>query len=109
MSTQAKVGIGVGALGVATIALGSYFGLRAMSKWDEAQDHCVDSACDASGVDLHDTAQTSGNVSTALFAVGAAGEGGERVAVRFVGVAADLFGCDCPCDARGGRVALGPP
>jgi serine/threonine-protein kinase len=76
MSTQAKVGIAVGAAGVVAVGIGSYFGLRAMSKWDEAKDHCGGTTlCTRQGVDLHDQAEVSGNVSTVLFALGAAAVG----------------------------------
>lgn len=74
-STQGRIGIAVGAIGIATMAVGGYFGVRAMSKWGEAKDHCVDLACDQSGVSLHDEAQLSGNVSTALMAIGAVAVG----------------------------------
>jgi hypothetical protein len=74
-SSSAKVGLGVGAVGLVTLGIGSYFGLRAMSKWDDAKQHCDGSACDQTGVDLHHTARVSGNVSTALFALGAVAVG----------------------------------
>lgn len=71
LGTRAKVGIGIGALGAVSLIAGSYFGLRTMSKWDESKQHCVGLDCDQTGVDLASTARVSGNVSTALFAVGA--------------------------------------
>jgi hypothetical protein len=71
-TTQGRIGVTVGALGVATLAVGGYFGVRAFSKWSQAKDHCVDRACDQAGVDLHDDARLSGNLSTALVAIGAA-------------------------------------
>lgn len=71
LSTRAKVGIGLGVAGGVSVIVGSFFGLRAMSKWDDSKAHCLELACDQAGVDLASSARVSGNVSTALFAVGA--------------------------------------
>jgi hypothetical protein len=75
LSARAKIGIGVGAAGVVSIIVGSYFGLRAKSKWHDSKAHCDGLACDQAGVDLGSTARVSGNVSTALFALGAVAAG----------------------------------
>jgi hypothetical protein len=75
LSTRAKIGIGVGAAGAVSLIVGSYFGLRAKSKWHDAKSHCDGLACDQAGVDLASSARVSGNVSTALFAVGAVAAG----------------------------------
>jgi len=99
-STRAKIGIGVGAAGAVSIIVGSYFGLRAKSKWDDAKGHCVEQACDQAGVDFASSARVSGNVSTALFAVGvvAAGTGAvlfftsPKLGESRVGVGATPFG-----------------
>jgi hypothetical protein len=78
-SPLAWVALGVG---VAGVAVGSYFGLRTFSKKSDADDHCGSAigekdanACDQRGVDLRDQAKTSGTFSTVGFAVGAAGIG----------------------------------
>jgi hypothetical protein len=71
-TTRGRAGFAIGSVGVATLAVGAYFGLRASSKWSEAKEHCVNLACDRPGIDLRDEAAFSGNVSTALVAVGAA-------------------------------------
>ncbi len=75
LSTRAKVGIGLGAAGAVSFIVGGYFGLRTISKWDESKQHCVELACDQTGVDAASSARVSGNVSTALFAVGVAALG----------------------------------
>jgi hypothetical protein len=60
---------GAGAVGV---AVGSYFGLRAMSARSDASSHCVGNVCDRTGVDARNDALDRARVSTVAFAVGAA-------------------------------------
>ncbi len=74
ITTQQWVGIGVGAAGVVSIAVGSYFGLSAISKNDDSG--CEDGICpDARGKELNDEAMTAGTVSTVTFIAGAAALG----------------------------------
>lgn len=66
----AWVGFGVGAAGVVA---GSITGLVALSRGNSAKERCQGTACDpAAGADI-DAANTLGWVSTAAFAIGAAG------------------------------------
>lgn len=60
-------GGGAGLFGVSLI-----FGAIASSRWGEAQNHCHQNQCDATGVDLARGAQTMGNLSTGIFVVGVA-------------------------------------
>jgi serine/threonine-protein kinase len=62
---------GVGAVG---LGLGTYFGLRAISKNDQAEAHCPNTPlCNNDrGVALTDEAQTAALVSNIAFGVGAA-------------------------------------
>src|SRR5205823_4582703 len=46
LSPRAKVGIGVGAAGAVSLIVGSYFGLRAQSKWSDSKAHCDALGCD---------------------------------------------------------------
>ena len=72
-SNMKIIGIAVGAVGLAGIGVGSFFGLRASSKWKEAKTHCNTSyECDATGVDLTDQARSSGNIATLGFVAGGA-------------------------------------
>ena len=65
------VGIAVGAVGLAGIGIGSFFGLRTSEKWKEAKTHCNSSyECDQTGVDLTEQARSSGTVSTIAFIAG---------------------------------------
>lgn len=63
----------LGGAGVVGIAVGSYFGLRAISKNDEAKDHCpAANRCDQPGVDLTDQASEAATISNIAFGVGLA-------------------------------------
>jgi hypothetical protein len=63
-----------GALGIVGLGVGSYFGLRAISKNNDAKDHCPSgNACDdPQGESLTDDAQSAAVVSNIAFAAGAA-------------------------------------
>jgi hypothetical protein len=65
----------VGGIGLAAIGVGSYFGLRAMSKWNERKEHCPAGACDAAAVELGRETDTAAIVADAGFGVGLAALG----------------------------------
>ncbi|MCB9588689.1 MAG: hypothetical protein H6718_24985 [Polyangiaceae bacterium] len=73
-SGQRTAGIIVGGLGLAGIAVGSVFGLQAISKNSDAEKFCPrGSECDSQqGVDLTDDAKSAATVSNIAFGVGAA-------------------------------------
>jgi hypothetical protein len=65
--------IGLGALGVVGVGVGTAFGIMASSKYDESKSNCRKSdenLCSPQGVDQRNTAFTYGNVATAGFIVG---------------------------------------
>jgi len=63
----------VGALGVAGLGVGTYFGVRALSKNSSAEKHCpTDDTCDAPGVDYTTQAKHAAVASNIAIAVGAA-------------------------------------
>lgn len=69
--TWAIVAAGIGVVG---LGVGTAYGLKSMSKKDEASRHCDGSGCrDQTGVDLKAAAIDAGNVSTVGFIVGLAG------------------------------------
>lgn len=77
LTTQHYLAIGAGVVGVAGVAVGTIFGLQAMSKHDDADKHCDGSACrDQEGVDLRADARSAGNISTIGFIVGGVGLAG---------------------------------
>lgn len=74
-SSLAYVGLGIGALGVAGVVVGTVFGLKASSKWDDAKALCnpYPSNCGTDGSSLGKDAQSAATLSTVGFVVGAVG------------------------------------
>lgn len=73
--TQRIVGLTVGGLGVAGLALGSVFGIISLSKSSEADSECQPpdrKLCTPAGVEAGDDALAAGNVSTVAFIAGGA-------------------------------------
>jgi serine/threonine-protein kinase len=77
-SWQPTLGIVVGAAGLVAIGVGSYFGLRAISKKDDADARCEAAGtpgaicADARGVSLNDEAQDAATIANVLVIGGAA-------------------------------------
>jgi hypothetical protein len=67
--------VGSAAVGVAGIALGSYFGLHAIALNHDAADGCPGGRCTNGAATTSDRATSSADASTVSFAVGAAGIG----------------------------------
>lgn len=77
-STQRTLALISAAVGVAGIATGTIFGLKAAANWSDAKAQCPSARyaypnCPASAVKLSDDAGTAGTVSTVSFIVGGAG------------------------------------
>jgi hypothetical protein len=77
MGTQKILGLTAGGAGVAGIAVGSVFGLLAMSAWNQQKIDCAGSTpatCSdhASALNDHSTMNTDGAISTAGFIAGGA-------------------------------------
>jgi hypothetical protein len=77
--TQRWVGIGVGAVGLAGLVVGTVFMLQSNSKASESDRYCGQSigesdpkACNQRGIDLNDQAKTAGTISVVGFAAGGA-------------------------------------
>ncbi|MEO7730092.1 MAG: hypothetical protein ABIY55_03900 [Kofleriaceae bacterium] len=90
-------GGGAGLIGVSLIV-----GVIASSRWSDAQTHCHQNQCDATGVDLAQGAQSMGNASTGLFLVGAA-----AVATGVILYLTAPIGVEKPPDATALRVLPG--
>lgn len=58
-------------VGIVAAGIGTYFGLRAFSKWDERNAHCNGDVCDGVAVERGDEATTAATVSTVAFGAGA--------------------------------------
>ncbi|MBI5535312.1 MAG: hypothetical protein HY898_21470 [Deltaproteobacteria bacterium] len=73
-STQRKIAIVSGGVGVVSLAVSGVLGLSARSKWQDAQDRCPGGHCTTQAdVDLGSDARSSANLSTVFFGVGLAG------------------------------------
>ncbi len=57
-------------VGVAGLGVGSYFGLQAFSKNEEADEECLGNVCTGKGQRLKDEAGRAADISTVAFAVG---------------------------------------
>ncbi len=70
-----------GGVGVAGLVVGSVFGLRASSKWDDSQkdNRCVERRCTPEGIKLADDAKSAAGLSTISFGVGLLGLAGGAV------------------------------
>lgn len=69
---QRGLGLGLAGVGVVGAGLGAFFGLRAISKNDEADAHCPIAGCDPQGLEAADSAKSAGTISTIAFAAGGA-------------------------------------
>ncbi len=70
---QRVTGFAIGGAGVVLLGVGGYFGLRAKSQADEADEFCQAATCTQRGLDGHEDAHTSATLSNVFFAVGIAG------------------------------------
>jgi hypothetical protein len=71
-SIQKPLGIGVAAAGLVGLGLGTYFGLSAGSKWDDAKAGCRDYPydCSSQALDKQSSASSQATVSTVAFIAG---------------------------------------
>ncbi|MBI5535939.1 MAG: hypothetical protein HY898_24680, partial [Deltaproteobacteria bacterium] len=77
--TQRTVAVVAAGVGIVGLAAGSLFGLKARSKWNDAQGHCEGRLCDDAGVSMVSDAKSAATLSTLGFAVGLAGVAGATV------------------------------
>ena len=70
-ATQRTIGIVAGAVGVAGIATGTVFGIKAASTWSDAKSNCNPYPyCGANGKKLSEEAADSGTIATVAFIAG---------------------------------------
>jgi hypothetical protein len=72
LGTQRVLAIAAGAVGLAGVAVGTVFGVEALSKHSATQQECQGNVCSSSGLQDVDSGKSAGNVSTVAFSVGAA-------------------------------------
>lgn len=68
---QRPLALGVGAVGVVGLVVGSVFGLRSFDAWGEAEPLCPDDRCSARGFARSEDARSAAAVSTVAFTAGA--------------------------------------
>lgn len=61
-NAKRTTGFVIGGAGIVALGVGSYFGLRAFSKWSEREDNCVDGCTDA-GKRAGDSAQSAATIA----------------------------------------------
>lgn len=98
LSTQQTVGLVLGGVGVLGVGLGSYFGIRAIGKNSDADEHCPDPGLcrNQTGLTLAEDAKDQAKLSNIAFAAGGA----------LVALGAVLFLTGSPSESD--RVALVP-
>jgi hypothetical protein len=92
------VGIGVAAAGVAVLGIGTYFGLTAISRWNDSNKQCPGTACNAESVSLAHDAKQAATISDVTFGVG--------VAAVVAGVVFFVLGAPKNVTARGPNVIV---
>ena len=70
-TAQRRVGLVIAGLGLASVGVGTYFGIRTLDKSDSARRACPTTPCsDRAAVDANDQAKSSATISTATLAAG---------------------------------------
>src|SRR6478735_6162676 len=72
LTTQQTLGVVLGGVGLVGVGIGSFFGIRAISKNSDAEQHCPRGALcdDQAGEDLTNKAQSAAKASNLAFAIG---------------------------------------
>jgi hypothetical protein len=73
--TRRLVAYVAGGVGVVGIGLGTFFGLRAISKNSDSEEHCSGKLCSPDGLELNDEADRAATISNVAFGVGILGLG----------------------------------
>lgn len=66
------IALAVGAAGVVALGIGTYFGVTAMSKWNDSNKNCPASACNAQGVSSAHDAKSAATISDVTVGIGVA-------------------------------------
>jgi tetratricopeptide (TPR) repeat protein len=74
-SSRRTWGLALGAAGVVSIAVGSYFGIRAIDKRSESDAFCPNDQCQAQGVTLNEQARLSARLANVGIGIGAVAVG----------------------------------
>jgi hypothetical protein len=69
-STELVLGYGLGGLGLAAVGVGTYFGMRAIWRWDDRSHECDATGCSQTGVDAGEDAQSAALVADVAIPAG---------------------------------------
>jgi hypothetical protein len=69
-SGTASLGYVLGGVGLVSVGVGSYFGLRALASWSERNDHCDATGCDPTGLSAGEATHDRATVANVGFGVG---------------------------------------
>lgn len=73
--SQRTLGYVVGGAGLVALGVGSYFGVKALSRWSDRNDHCTDAGCDGQAVTYGEDASKYGYIADVGVGVGLVGVG----------------------------------
>lgn len=73
--SRRTVGYALGGTGLVALGLGSYFGIKALSRWSDRNEHCTDAGCDDEAVTYGADANRYGNVANIGIGLGLVGVG----------------------------------
>jgi serine/threonine-protein kinase len=107
-NTQRTIGIVTGGVGVVALGIGGFFGLRAISKNNDAKDHCNGGTIcsDRDGVTLTDDAKSAANVANVLVIGGAVLVAG-GLTLYFTAPSGTERTVAFASDGRGARLVMG--
>jgi hypothetical protein len=97
-STVRPIAIAVGAAGVVALGIGTYFGVTAISKWNDSNQHCPASVCDAQGAQSAHDAKSAAGLSDVTVGIG--------IAAVAAGVILYVVGAPKTVQARADGVAV---
>jgi hypothetical protein len=105
-SVQRTAGLVAGGAGVVAIGVGAFFGARAMSKNDDAKEHCVGNRCDEEGADLTEDAQSAATLAN-VFVIGGAALAATGVVLYLTAPTEEAPAAALSTDGRGVRLTVG--
>jgi len=105
--TQRILGLTATGLGAVGVVVGTIFGLKTSSTWEEAKARCTGLECDRTGVELATDAKNSGTISTIGFIAGGALIAG-GLALFFTAPTARPGGSPKGAAPAAPRVGIGP-
>jgi serine/threonine-protein kinase len=106
-TTQRTAAVVVGGVGVAALVIGSYFGIRAIVKNNDAKDNCPNEKCNPAGANADKSAHSAARFAN-VFVIGGALLTGAGVALYLISPREqEHVAVSVSADARGAQLAVG--